>query len=50
VSKTAPSFWDPVGAAMYLTPLRAARYTLSTKGNFAVAKECQYFSVDCICI
>lgn len=30
---TAASFWLPVGAAMYLTPERAVRKTLSIKGN-----------------
>lgn len=33
VSKTAPSFWLPPGAARYLAPERAARKTLSMKGN-----------------
>lgn len=33
VSNTGKSFWLPPGAAMYLTPERAARKTLSMKGN-----------------
>lgn len=33
VSKTGWSFWLPPGAAMYLAPDLAARYTLSVKGN-----------------
>jgi hypothetical protein len=34
VSMTALSFWLPVGAAMYETPERLARKTLSMNGNY----------------
>jgi hypothetical protein len=41
VSNTGLSFWLPVGAAIYLTPERPARNTLSMKGNYAWKSECE---------